>query len=213
MGQMQLRETRPQTGTRDGFGEALLRDAINTHIEVVVALSHQLDLLIEIGTELVGALRRGNQIMWCGNGGSAADCQHLAAEFVGRFQSERRALASIALTTDSSILTAVANDYGFEHVFSRQVEALGRPGDILVGISTSGKSQNVCAALKAARNIGMRTVSFTGVGGGHLNALSDYCLQVESSITTRVQESHILAGHLLCDYVERTLASGREQQA
>jgi D-sedoheptulose 7-phosphate isomerase len=141
-------------------------------------------------------------VFWCGNGGSAADCQHLAAELVGRFRRERKGLASIALTTDSSILTSIGNDFGYDYVFARQVEALCRPGDLLVGISTSGSSCNVCSAISKARDIGAYTFAMTGKGGGHLATLADICLQVTSSDTARIQESHILMGHLLCDLIE-----------
>jgi D-sedoheptulose 7-phosphate isomerase len=155
-----------------------------------------------IALAMTAALRSEGKILWCGNGGSAADSQHLAAELVGRFRRERRGLASIALTTDSSILTAVANDYGYETVFSRQVEALGNPGDLLVGISTSGNSHNVVAALEAARSHGLITIGFTGQRGGRIAQLVDHLFAVESQDTARIQEAHILAGHMLCDWIE-----------
>jgi len=148
------------------------------------------------------ALLAGNKLLACGNGGSAADSQHLAAEIVGRFCRERRGLASVALTTDTSILTSVANDYGFEAVFSRQVEALGDRGDLLVGISTSGNSRNVLAALESGRAAGLVTVAFTGSGGGKMAQLADHLLAVSSCDTARIQEAHILAGHILCDWIE-----------
>lgn len=144
----------------------------------------------------------GNKIIWCGNGGSAADAQHLAAELVGRFRRERRGLPSIALTTDTSILTAVGNDYGFDQVFSRQIEALCHKRDLVVGITTSGNSKNVCAALQAAREIGAATVAFTGEGGGTAADISDIALRVLSKDTARIQEAHILCGHILCDWIE-----------
>src|SRR5271165_1074445 len=137
--------------------ESVFGKAIRDHLEVAAQLESQLPMLQEIGLALTAALRGGGKILWCGNGGSAADAQHLAAEIVGRFRRERRGLPSIALTTDTSILTAVANDYGFEAVFARQVEALGAPGDLLVGISTSGNSRNVLAALETARSQGLVT--------------------------------------------------------
>lgn len=151
---------------------------------------------------VVTALRARKKVLWCGNGGSAADSQHLAAELVGRFRRERRGLASVALTTDTSILTSVANDYGFEAVFSRQVEALGNPGDLLVGISTSGNSPNVVAALETARRMGLVTVAFTGAGGGRIAALADHLFAAASRQTARIQEAHSLAGHMLCDWIE-----------
>jgi len=159
-------------------------------------------VLQTIAMSMTTALRNGGKILWCGNGGSAADSQHLAAELVGRFRRERRGLASIALTTDTSILTSVANDYGYDAVFSRQVEGIGNPGDLLVGISTSGNSQNVIAALEAARSQGLVTVGFTGEGGGRIAHLVDHLVAVASRDTARVQEAHILVGHMLCDWIE-----------
>ncbi|MFZ1084075.1 MAG: D-sedoheptulose 7-phosphate isomerase [Terracidiphilus sp.] len=177
-------------------------NAIAEHLEVVRQLNEQQDLLAAIAQAMCATLRARGKILWCGNGGSAADSQHLAAELVGRFRRERCGLASMALTTDTSILTSVANDYGFETVFSRQVEALGAPGDLLVGISTSGNSSNVLAALETARSQGMVTVAFTGAGGGKMTGFSDYLFAVHSSDTARIQEAHILAGHMLCDWIE-----------
>lgn len=182
--------------------ETVFAKAIADHLEVIQTVATQVPLLEAIAVEMAAALHRGSQILWCGNGGSAGDSQHLAAEIVGRFRRERRGLPSIALTTDTSILTAVANDYGYEAVFSRQVEALGRPGDILVGISTSGNSHNVIAAIEAAKHAGMLTVAFTGLGGGRMGALADHLFAVESRDTARVQEAHILAGHMICDWLE-----------
>ncbi|MBF0155461.1 MAG: D-sedoheptulose 7-phosphate isomerase [Magnetococcales bacterium] len=161
--------------------------------------------LTRAATEMTRAIRNGGKILWMGNGGSAADSQHLAAEFVGRFSRERRALASIALTTDTSILTAVGNDYGYEAIFARQVEALARPGDVVVGISTSGNSPNVLVALAAARQLGVFTLGFSGRDGGRLREAVDLCLTVPVKITARIQEGHILMGHLLCDWVEASI--------
>jgi D-sedoheptulose 7-phosphate isomerase len=141
-----------------------------------------------------------------GNGGSAADSQHLAAEFVGRFQLQRGALPAIALTTDTSILTAVANDYGYDSVFERQVEALVVPGDVVVGLSTSGTSPNVVKGVRRAREIGACTVGFTGESGGELAKHCDYCLKVGSGKAARIQEGHILLGHTLCEIVEEALS-------
>ena len=169
----------------------------------------QLPALEAIAVAMTGALRAGGKILWCGNGGSAAESQHLAAELVGRFRRERSGLASIALTTDTSILTALANDYGYDAVFSRQVEALGKPGDLLVGISTSGDSRNVIAALEAARGRGLVTVAFSGEGGGKMATMADYLFAVASRDTARVQEAHTLAGHLLCDWIELAFFSAQ----
>jgi D-sedoheptulose 7-phosphate isomerase len=182
--------------------QSVFGKAIRDHLEVAAQLESQLSVLQEIGLALTAALRGGGKILWCGNGGSAADSQHLAAELVGRFRRERRGLASISLTTDTSILTCVANDFGYDSVFSRQVEAIGSPGDLLVALSTSGNSRNVVAALEAARSKGLTTVALTGKGGGKMAQLADHVLSVESTDTARIQEVHILAGHMLCDWVE-----------
>ncbi len=176
--------------------------AIADHLDVARRLEDQIPALEAIARAMAAALRNGGKILWCGNGGSAADSQHMAAEIVGRFRRERRGLPSIALTTDTSILTAVANDYGFETVFARQVEALGARGDVLAGFSTSGNSRNVIAALEAARTIGLVTVAFTGSGGGKMAALADHLFAVDSRDTARIQEAHILAGHMICDWIE-----------
>lgn len=188
--------------------------AIAEHLEVVSQVADQRPVLEAIARAMAATLKFGGKILWCGNGGSAADCQHLAAEIVGRFRRERKGLPSLALTTDTSILTAVANDYGFEMVFSRQVEALASAGDLLVGISTSGNSKNVVNAMEAARAMGVATVAFTGSGGGRLATIADHLFAVESRDTARIQEAHILAGHMLCDWVEcdwvQTHASGQD---
>ena len=179
--------------------------AIAEHIRVVQALHDDHSVLERIASKMSAAMLDGNKILWCGNGGSAADSQHMAAELVGRFLRERRGLPSIALTTNTSILTAIGNDYGYELVFRRQVEALCVPGDVVVGISTSGNSKNVCLALEKAREIGAYTVAFTGKNGGGLARVADETLQIPSSETPRIQEGHILCGHMLCDYIEQSL--------
>jgi D-sedoheptulose 7-phosphate isomerase len=152
-----------------------------------------------------GAIRAGGKLLLFGNGGSAADAQHIAAELVIRYHANRPAIAAIALTTDTSILTAGANDLGFESVFSRQVEALGRSGDVAVGISTSGRSPNVLAGMRTAQTLGMRTTGFTGGDGGQLPSLCDAVLVVPSPVTARIQELHILVGHMLCRALEERL--------
>lgn len=148
------------------------------------------------------AVKTGSTVFFCGNGGSAADAQHLAAELVGRFQKERRGMAAVALTTDTSILTSISNDYGYEYVFARQVEALIQPRDVLVGISTSGNSPNVVRAVEAAKAKAAYTVGFTGRHGGRLADLCDICLKVPADVTARIQEAHILAGHIICQIVD-----------
>jgi D-sedoheptulose 7-phosphate isomerase len=176
--------------------------SITDHLEVIKAITVQQELLERIALAMVEALGTGKKILWCGNGGSAADSQHLSSEIVGRFRRDRRGLPSVALTTDTSVLTAVANDYGYEAVFSRQVEALGNPGDVLVGLSTSGNSANVVRALEVGREIGLKTVAFTGAGGGKLASLADFLFAVPSIETARIQEAHGLVGHMLCDWIE-----------
>lgn len=150
-------------------------------------------------------LREGRKILLFGNGGSAADSQHIAAELVSRFRRERAALPAIALTTDTSILTAISNDYGFEEVFARQVEALGQEGDVVLGISTSGNSPNVLNAVRKAAEIGMKTVGFTGQDGGKLKECVDVCFRVPSQSTPHIQEVHIAVAHALCEVIEEAL--------
>lgn len=148
------------------------------------------------------ALIAGHKIMFCGNGGSAAHSQHWAAEIVGRFQKERKGMPAIALTVDTSILTAVANDYGYDHIFSRQVEALGNEGDVLVALSTSGNSPNVIAAVEEAKAKGIKTIGMTAAGGGKMAEICDVCLVIPDKNTARAQEIHSLIGHILCEIVE-----------
>ena len=158
--------------------------------------------IADAGALLAGALAAGGKVMFCGNGGSAADSQHLAAELVGRFERERRALPALALTVDSSAVTAIGNDYAFEQVFARQVEALGRPGDVLVALSTSGNSANVLAAVAAARAAGANTIGLTGAAGGRMREACDVLIAVPATRTARVQELHIAVGHALCQVAE-----------
>lgn len=165
----------------------------------------------QIAEQMCKVLENGGKILWCGNGGSAADAQHLSCELVSKFYVDRDALPSIALTTNTSILTAIANDYNFEVVFRRQVEALGRKGDLIVGISTSGNSKNVIEALKKAREIGMFTVGFTGSTGGAMKEFCDILLNVPSTDTPRIQEAHITAGHIICYLVEKHFAEKRRK--
>ncbi len=157
---------------------------------------------------LLAAYRNGNQAIFCGNGGSAADAQHLAAEFVGRYLMERRPLPALALHSNTSTLTAIGNDYGYEHSFARPLEAFGRRGDVLVGLSTSGNSPNVVEALGRARAMGLATIALTGEGGGRMREHADILLDVRSTETPRIQECHILIGHCLCAAVEQGLFGG-----
>ena len=158
-----------------------------------------------IAERIAAALKSGGKVLLAGNGGSAADAQHIAAEFVGRFIDDRTPLAAIALTTDTSALTSIGNDYGFDKVFERQVRALGRKGDVFIGISTSGRSPNVVAALKAARELGLTTIGFTRDAQTAMHALCDFTLAVPAEETALIQQIHITAGHAICHLVEREL--------
>lgn len=183
-----------------------LEAAFRSHREVMETVERELaDRIRQLARLLAAAFRNGNKLLVMGNGGSAADAQHLAAEMVGRFRLERRGLPAIALTTDSSILTAVGNDYGFDTVFRRQVEALAVAGDVVIGISTSGSSANVAAALGLARELGCATVGLLGKDGGTIGAMVDLDLTVPGNDTPRIQEGHITIIHILCDLVEQEL--------
>jgi len=176
------------------------------HREVISLIERELSPLIaEMVTLLLQTFEKGGKLLVMGNGGSAADAQHFVAEIVGRFKMERRGLPAIALSTDTSILTAIGNDYGFDKVFRRQVEALAVPGDLVVGISTSGNSPNVLQALEAAREIGCRTVGLLGMEGGSIKSLCDLALIVPTDDTPRVQEGHITIIHIVCDLLEKTM--------
>ena len=170
----------------------------------VPVLAHMAEILID-------ALRNGHRVFFFGNGGSAADAQHIAAELVGRFMRERAALPAMALTTDTSILTALANDYSYDIVFSRQIEAFGQRGDVAVGISTSGNSGNVLEGVRTARELGMKTLALTGETGGKLRDMVDVCFCAPSRITSHIQETHIAVSHSLCELVEHVLFDAQEQ--
>ena len=186
--------------------QEIIQQRIVEHINVAQALYQQQGEKIEVAASVLAwALKTGKKVLFCGNGGSAADAQHLAAEFVGRYLLEREGLPAIALTTDTSILTAVANDYDFANVFARQVQALGNNGDVLIGISTSGNSPNVVRAIEVAKAKGIATIGFTGQGGGKMRELCDVCLAVDSKVTARTQEMHILMGHILCELLDGVL--------
>lgn len=175
------------------------------------ALADELPATLDtIARITIVSIKEGGKVLFCGNGGSAADSQHLAAELVGRFERERKALPAIALTTDSSILTAVSNDYGFERVFERQVEALGKSGDIFIGISTSGSSKNVLRAMEKAKGMGLTGVLFCGGKKGPIEDFADYTLRIPSERTVLVQEGHMAAGHILCDLVESAFSENSD---
>lgn len=180
--------------------------SIDEHLRVVGEVRDSLGGEIEIvGHAMSRVIAGGGAVFWCGNGGSAADSQHLAAELVGRFRKNRIPLRSVSLTTDTSVLTCVANDYSYEDIFARQLEALGRPGDMLVAISTSGGSENVIRALKMAKSMEIETVALLGKGGGQCKELADHVLVAPSQDTARIQEVHILFGHVFCELIEREL--------
>ena len=182
-----------------------IKNYLTEHTAVIAALSAELDTMTAMIQLCTQRLREGSKILICGNGGSAADAQHIAAELIGRFVDDRRALPAVALTTDSSALTAIANDYGYDAVFSRQVAGLGRAGDVLLSISTSGNSASVNEATQTATNLGMHTLALTGKSGGVLKSLADLALVVPSEVTAHIQECHIVVGHLLCDGIEQGL--------
>ena len=180
----------------------IITKRFDDHLDTHTKMRNYIEEIRVVADICKNALDKGHKILFCGNGGSAADAQHLAAELVGRFVKERESLAAIALTTDTSILTAVANDYSYDDVFSRQVAGLGQAGDVLIGISTSGNSKNVVKATELARQKGLKTVAFTGEGGGKLGALCDAVIAVPSKTTARIQEMHIMVGHIICEIVE-----------
>ena len=176
--------------------------ALQQHLELAGMMAELAPEIESAGLLIQEALRAGNKVILCGNGGSAADAQHIAGEIVGRFLKERSGLPAIALASDSTVLTAIANDYGFAAVFARQVVAHGKPGDVLIAISTSGNSENVVKAAETAKNATMVVIGLTGKDGGALGKHCDFCLRVPSDYTPRIQEMHILIGHILCEIAE-----------
>jgi D-sedoheptulose 7-phosphate isomerase len=173
--------------------------------ELLLRNTEVVSLIAKVSELLVDTVDKGNKILLFGNGGSAADAQHIAAEFVGRFAFDRPALPALALSVNTSCVTAIGNDFGFDLVFSRQIEALARPGDLAIGISTSGNSANVLHGLSTAREKGLRTVAFTGCAGGKLKNAAEYCICAPSNETPRIQECHILIGHIISELVEETI--------
>lgn len=186
----------------------LARRRATEHLDVIKRMLDDHAFMTSLGTvahETRRVFGSGGKILLFGNGGSAADAQHIAAELVGRFRRERGGLPAIALTVNSSSLTAIANDHGFDRVFARQVEALGQPGDAAIALSTSGKSASVLNAIDAAKSGGLITIALTGAAGGNLSGRVDHCLQVPSESTPRIQEAHIWIGHVLCEWIEESL--------
>ena len=183
-----------------------IKDIFLESIQVKEELLHtSLGKIVEISEAMIEALKKNGKVIIFGNGGSAADSQHIAAELVGRFKKDRTALAAVALTTNTSVLTSLANDYGYDIVFAKQIEALGKKNDIAIGISTSGKAKNVILGIKQAKKMGIKTIALTGSDGGELGKIADICLVAPSNITARIQEAHITIGHILCEIVEQTL--------
>jgi len=183
--------------------QSIIKHEFSEHIKVSVETIKSIGKPIEIAAKIcIDSLKNGNKILIFGNGGSAADAQHIAAELVGRYKTERKGIPAIALTTDTSAITSIANDYGYLHVFDRQVEALVNEGDVAIGISTGGSSTNVISALKLANNLGCKTIGFSGRDGGEFNALCDVNLIAIAEDTPRIQEMHILIGHTICHLIE-----------
>jgi D-sedoheptulose 7-phosphate isomerase len=197
-------------GARPGYEDALRRiaqESVRAHEKLI---AESLPALAEIAALIIKTLRAGRRVYFCGNGGSAADAQHIAAELVGRFAREREPWPALALTTDTSVLTAVGNDWAFEEIFARQVKAHARASDLVVGISTSGRSQNVVRALEAARELGCVTLAFTGRNSGAVGKAADFAFKAPDTSTPRIQEMHLLAWHGICEVVEAALVAGRE---
>ena len=191
-----------------GDFEQRVADSIKASIatkQLLLENSETVSILAKVSEVVVEALGSGNKLLLFGNGGSAADAQHIAAEFVGRFAFDRPALPALALNVNTSCITAIGNDYGFDVVFARQIEALGRPGDVAIGISTSGNSPNVLQGLSVAKKLGLHTVAFAGCTGGKLKGAVDYCICAPSKETPRIQECHILIGHIISELVEETI--------
>jgi len=187
----------------------VITSTFDEHARVMAAAAQALPPLLErVAVQLWDCFARGNKLLACGNGGSAADAEHLVAELVGRYRDERRGLPAVALVAGSATVTALANDYGYERVFARQVEALARPGDLLFAISTSGRSPNVVAAAEAARRLGLTVVAFTGEAVGPLASLADIVIAAPSTVTARVQEVHAISIHILCELIDDYLRAG-----
>jgi len=183
-----------------------IKDIFLESIRVKEQLLHNnIGEIIEIAEILIDSLKKNGKLILFGNGGSASDSQHIAAELIGRFKKDRNALAAIALTTNTSILTSLANDYGYDIIFAKQIEALGQKNDVVMAISTSGKAKNVIAGVKQAKKMGLKVIALTGGDGGEITKLADVSLLVPSSVTARIQEAHITIGHIICELIEQAL--------
>jgi D-sedoheptulose 7-phosphate isomerase len=198
---MRFTETFEQRVGQSIEASIALKERLLSNPEVVPTVAKVCEIIVT-------SIEQGNKLLLFGNGGSAADAQHIAGEFVGRFAFERRALPALALSVNTSCVTAIGNDYGFDLIFSRQIEALGRPGDVAIGISTSGNSQNVLRAVLVAKGLGLQTIGLTGCAGGKLKSAVDYCICVPSDETPRIQECHIMIGHIISELVEHTIFHG-----
>jgi D-sedoheptulose 7-phosphate isomerase len=184
----------------------VIRDVLLESIQVKEEiLRSQVGQILEIADLIIGCLKKNGKVLLFGNGGSASDSQHIAAELVGRFKKDRTALAAIALTVNTSVLTSLANDYSFDIVFARQIEALGQKNDVAIGISTSGKAKNVVQGFRQAKKMGLKTVALTGRDGGEIAKLADVSLVVPSQVTARIQEAHITIGHIICELIEQAV--------
>ena len=187
--------------------KSIISSHIQEHKNVLNSFNDEMIEKIEdISNILVKALSSGNTIFWCGNGGSAGDSQHLAAELIGRFKDDRKPLKSIALTTDTSAITCISNDFSYNKIFERQIEGLGVEGDILVGISTSGNSENIINAIKKCKTIGVKSICLLGKDGGKAKSLADHSIIIDSKSTARIQEMHIMVGQIFCDLIEHGLS-------
>ena len=185
--------------------QSIIKNEFNAHLNSSQQTLENIGLNIEIAAKIcIDSLKKGNKILIFGNGGSAADAQHIAAEIVGRYKVERKGLPAVALTTDTSVLTSIGNDFGFEHLFDRQVQALANKNDVLIGISTGGTSKNVISALKLGKSNGCKVIGFSGKSGGDFNNICDINLVVASEDTPRIQEIHILIGHIICHLIDQS---------
>jgi len=181
----------------------VIKNEINAHIQVANSLHHLAEEIIKSSQLCIESLKNGGKILIFGNGGSAADAQHIAAELIGRYKVERKGLPAIAITTDTSVITSIGNDFGYSHVFDRQIEALANEGDVAIGISTSGNSENVISALKIASKLNCITIGFSGKNGGEMNKLCNINLAISSEDTPRIQEMHIFIGHTICHLIDQ----------
>jgi len=186
----------------------IIQYELNEHIKTAQQINSVTEIIVKAAKMCIQSIQTGHKILIFGNGGSAADAQHIAAELVGRYKTDRMGLPAIALTTDTSALTAIGNDFGYQHIFTRQIEALSSPGDVVIGISTSGNSDNVYSALKLANDLGCRTIGLSGRDGGKMNMACEINIVVPAEDTPRIQEMHIFIGHTLCHLIEQSLTEG-----